>query len=186
MTTHTIKAGAMTLAQMRAVYAHGEPIALDRKAWAGIDAAAATVDAVLAGADTVYGVNTGFGRLASQAIPNDKLAALQRNLVLSHAVGTGPDLPPDVVRLAVALKINSLARGHSGVRRVLVERLIAMLERDLLPCLPAKGSVGASGDLAPLAHMAATLVGIGRARFPGGCFPGIGYRAVPGEDAPFR
>jgi len=167
MTTHTIRAGAMSLAQMRAIYALGNPVALDDEAWAQIDAAAATVDAVLAGTDTVYGVNTGFGRLASETIPNDKLAALQRNLVLSHAVGTGPDLPPDVVRLAVALKINSLGRGHSGVRRVLVERLIAMLERDLLPCLPAKGSVGASGDLAPLAHMAATLVGIGRARLGG-------------------
>jgi len=167
MTTISIRAGAMTLAQMRAVYATADPVALADDAWAGIDAAAATVDAVLAGTDIVYGVNTGFGRLASQAIPNDKLAALQRNLVLSHAVGTGTDLGPGVVRLAIALKINSLGRGNSGVRRVLVERLIAMLERDLLPCLPGKGSVGASGDLAPLAHLAATLVGIGRARLGG-------------------
>ncbi len=167
MTPISIQAGAMTLAQMRAVYATTDPVALDDDAWAGIDAAAATVDGVLAGTDTVYGVNTGFGRLASQAIPNDKLAALQRNLVLSHAVGTGPDLAPGVVRLAIGLKINSLGRGNSGVRRALVERLIAMLELDLLPCLPSKGSVGASGDLAPLAHLAATLIGIGRARLAG-------------------
>jgi len=167
MTTISISPGSMTLAEMRAVYTTTDPIELASDAWDRIDEAAATVGAVLAGEDTVYGVNTGFGRLASEAIPNEKLAALQRNLVLSHAVGTGPDLAPGVVRLALALKINALARGHSGVRRVLVERLIAMLERDLLPCLPAKGSVGASGDLAPLAHLAATLIGIGRARLEG-------------------
>ncbi len=167
MTAISIKPGAMTLSQMRAVHASKDPVSLAPDAWPGIEAAAATVEAVLASDDTVYGVNTGFGRLASTAIPNDKLTALQRNLVLSHAVGTGPDLSPGVVRLAMALKINSLGRGHSGVRRALVERLIAMLEQDLLPCLPAKGSVGASGDLAPLAHLAACLIGIGRARLEG-------------------
>jgi histidine ammonia-lyase len=122
----------------------------------------------LASGGAVYGVNTGFGLLASTRIDEAQLTALQRNLVLSHACGVGPDLPDRVVRLTLMLKIVSLARGHSGVRRDVVERLLALLDRNALPCVPAQGSVGASGDLAPLAHLAAAaFLGAGRMRMDG-------------------
>ena len=132
----------------------------------------------------MYGVNTGFGKLAQTRIPRDKLADLQRNLVVSHACGVGALLPRDVVRLAIALKVNSLARGYSGVRWSVIETLLACLERDVLPAIPGQGSVGASGDLAPLAHLAAALIGVGDAivgerRMPGGrSAPGGGDRAA--------
>ena len=115
----------------------------------------------MARGEPAYGVNTGFGRLAQTHIPNDQLELLQRNLVLSHAVGVGEPLPAPVVRLMLALKIAALARGFSGVRRELVDALVALYNADVLPRVPAKGSVGASGDLAPLAHLSAVLLGIG-------------------------
>src|SRR5579862_2152588 len=108
---------------------------------------------------TVYGVNTGFGLLAGTRIPRDQIRALQKNLVLSHAAGTGPLLPDAVVRLVLLLKIASLVKGYSGVRLETVEALIALLEHEVYPCIPGKGSVGASGDLAPLAHLSAALLG---------------------------
>ena len=115
----------------------------------------------------VYGINTGFGKLAQTRIDDDKLDRLQRNLVLSHAAGTGPSLPARVVKLILALKVNSLARGHSGVRPLVVERLVDLLRADALPVIPAQGSVGASGDLAPLAHMTMALLGEGEIDFRG-------------------
>jgi len=166
-----IHPGTMSLAEMRTLFESDGKISLPHKAWEAVDAAAATVADALAGDRTVYGVNTGFGRLAQQAIPRDQLTQLQRNLVLSHAVGTGPDLDDPTARLVIALKVNSLARGNSGVRRIVVERLMDLLERDVVPCLPSKGSVGASGDLAPLAHLAAVLMGVGRARHGGEVMP---------------
>ncbi len=111
--------------------------------------------------EVVYGVTTGFGRLAEVAISKDDQAELQRNLLLSHAAGTGPHLPPPEVRTMLLLRANALARGHSGVRPLVVERLLEFLNRDLLPAVPEAGSVGASGDLAPLAHMALPLIGAG-------------------------
>ena len=111
---------------------------------------------------TVYGVNTGFGLLAQTRIPDDKLAELQTNLILSHSCGLGEALEPRIVRLILALKVIGLARGHSGVRRIVVDRLLALLEADALPVIPAQGSVGASGDLAPLAHMSAAMLGEGQ------------------------
>ncbi len=134
---------------------------------ARIDTGAATVARLTAGTDPVYGINTGFGKLAQTRIPADRLAELQRNLVRSHSAGVGAPLPDDVVRLVLLLKAASLAHGHSGVRAVLVERLLAMLAADALPVVPAQGSVGASGDLAPLAHLASTLIGEGELRIAG-------------------
>src|SRR5262245_19171289 len=109
----------------------------------------------------VYGVNTGFGRLANTRIEPGRLAELQRNLLLSHAVGVGPEAPPEVVRLMLLLRLNALLLGHSGIREETVDTLAAMLERDVLPVVPEQGSVGASGDLAPLAHLALVLIGEG-------------------------
>ena len=115
----------------------------------------------------VYGINTGFGSLAHTKIAQDKLVELQQNLILSHASGTGPLLDDGVVRLILVLKLNSLIRGFSGIRMKTVEYLLALLEADALPCIPAKGSVGASGDLAPLAHLSMVLLGEGEARIDG-------------------
>jgi len=108
-----------------------------------------------------YGINTGFGRLANTHIPADQLELLQRNLVLSHAVGVGEPMSPPVVRLVMALKLSSLGRGHSGIRRVVMNAMITLFNADVLPVIPVKGSVGASGDLAPLAHLSGVLLGIG-------------------------
>ena len=119
---------------------------------------------MIASGKTVYGVNTGFGLLARTRIDDARLAELQRALVLSHSAGTGPMLDDAVVRLVVALKAASLARGHSGVRWAVIEALVALVNAGVVPCIPAQGSVGASGDLAPLAHLSAVLIGEGEAR----------------------
>ena len=118
---------------------------------------------VLKKGDPVYGVNTGFGRLAKTKIPESKLAELQRNLILSHACGVGEPLSPDIVRLMMLLRAHNLAHGFSGVRPVVVERLLDLIKHDITPVIPSKGSVGASGDLAPLAHLALVLIGEGQA-----------------------
>jgi histidine ammonia-lyase len=140
-------------------------------AWDAVDAAAACVDAIVDSGRTVYGVNTGFGLLAQTRIPGDKLAELQTNLVMSHSCGLGEDLARPVVRLAMATKVIGLARGHSGVRREVIERLLALLALDALPCIPSQGSVGASGDLAPLGHLAAAMLGEGRIDLGGTVVP---------------
>ena len=158
--TITLDPGSVTLAGLRAIW-DGAPVELASSAWAGIDASAAAVDAIVAGGATVYGINTGFGLLASTRIPHDRLAELQRNLILSHSAGLGDPLPRRIVRLMMVLKAIGLARGCSGVRRAIVERLLTLVEADALPVVPRQGSVGASGDLAPLAHMSAALIGEG-------------------------
>ncbi|HEY4772495.1 MAG TPA: histidine ammonia-lyase [Steroidobacteraceae bacterium] len=132
---------------------------------------ARTVAELVARNATVYGVNTGFGLLAGTRIPRDQIRALQKNLVLSHAAGTGALLPDPVVRLILVLKIASLVKGYSGVRLETVQALIALLEHEVYPCIPGKGSVGASGDLAPLAHVAAVLLGVGHVRVKGRIVP---------------
>ena len=152
--------GAATLADWRAIHA-GADVALHDQAWGAIAASAAAVARILAKGDAVYGINTGFGKLASVRIADHNLAALQRNIVLSHAAGTGAPSPIPVVRLMMALKLASLAQGASGVRAETVRLLEAMLARGLVPVVPCQGSVGASGDLAPLAHMTATMLGVG-------------------------
>ncbi len=128
-----------------------------------MDQSVARVKDVLAGGDAVYGINTGFGALASKRIADEDLAALQYNLVRSHAAGVGTPLPAAVVRRIMLLKANSLASGTSGVRAVLVDALLALLEHDVVPVIPERGSVGASGDLSPLAHLALALIGEGEA-----------------------
>lgn len=157
-----ITPGEATLAQLRAVM-EGERLALAEGWRAAVGAGAAAVEAQLATGEPIYGVNTGFGKLASTRIGADRLARLQLNLLRSHAAGTGPMLPAPVVRLVLALKALSLARGASGVRAEVVEALAALLNNDVLPAIPAKGSCGASGDLAPLAHLGLVLVGEGEA-----------------------
>lgn len=150
----------LTLADWRAVY-EGASLTLGPRALARVQAGADAVARILARDAAVYGINTGFGKLASVRIGDDQLATLQRNIVLSHAAGVGEPMPAGVVRLMLALKLASLVQGASGVQVATVRLLEAMLARDLLPVIPAQGSVGASGDLAPLAHMAAAMIGVG-------------------------
>jgi histidine ammonia-lyase len=153
--------GTLTLKQLRALIEAPRPIALDPASHRAIDRSAAVVQAVIDRGETAYGINTGFGALARTHIKDDQLTELQRRLVLSHAAGTGDPLPDSIVRAVLILKINGLARGFSGIRRSVIEALVALLNAEVYPRIPAKGSVGASGDLAPLAHMSATLLGIG-------------------------
>jgi histidine ammonia-lyase len=142
-------------------------VALDPRAVAGIDRAYGVIRQALDSGKPVYGINTGFGALARTHIGDHDLAELQRRLVLSHAVGVGPLLDDETVRLILLLKIVGLARGYSGVRPVVIQRLMELLQAGLYPCIPSKGSVGASGDLAPLAHLSAPLIGEGTVRLNG-------------------
>ncbi|MFT4912287.1 MAG: histidine ammonia-lyase [Brevundimonas sp.] len=167
MTKLTLGTTPLTLARLRAVLDGPCTVDLTPAAWADVDKGAATVAAIVAEGRTVYGINTGFGLLANTSIAPEDLETLQRNLVLSHACGVGPLLGDPVVRLLMVLKIASLSRGASGIRRGTLEALIAMVNADVLPCIPSKGSVGASGDLAPLAHMSCVLIGVGEARHKG-------------------
>ncbi|MCA8867447.1 MAG: histidine ammonia-lyase [Rhodobacteraceae bacterium] len=165
-----LKPGQVDLKQLLAI-CQGQAARIDPDCRAGVETANAVVARAAAGDLPVYGVNTGFGKLASVRIPPGDTKNLQRNLILSHAAGTGPALPDDVVRLVMTLKLISLARGASGVRWELIEMLQAMLDKNLLPLIPSQGSVGASGDLAPLAHMAAAMMGEGEARYQGLTLP---------------
>ncbi|MBH1999418.1 MAG: histidine ammonia-lyase [Sphingomonadaceae bacterium] len=160
MNSITLAPGSVTLAQWRTIY-RGAPARLDVACSPLIAESAAAVARILAKGRPVYGINTGFGKLASVRIGDEDLAALQRNIVLSHAAGTGAPSPISVIRLMMALKLASLAQGASGVRPETVTLLEAMLEMELTPVVPCQGSVGASGDLAPLAHMATTMLGVG-------------------------
>ena len=155
--------GAASLSDWRAIYrgARGARVALDASCRPAIEASAAAVARIIERGDPVYGVNTGFGKLASVRIPAADLETLQRNIVLSHAAGTGEPMPAAIARLMMALKLASLAQGASGVRPATVNLLEAMLAQDVVPVVPAQGSVGASGDLAPLAHMTAAMIGVG-------------------------
>ena len=159
--------GSARLADWRAIY-RGASLALDSSCREKIAASAAAVARIVARGEPVYGINTGFGKLASLRIANADLAVLQSNIVLSHAAGVGEASPPPVIRLMLALKIASLAQGASGISPATLGLLEAMLERGIIPVIPAQGSVGASGDLAPLAHMASVMIGIGEALTPSG------------------
>ncbi|MFQ5773484.1 MAG: histidine ammonia-lyase [Kiloniellaceae bacterium] len=167
----TLVPGSLTLADLRALWREPRPIVLDPACAPRIDAAAETVAKVLREGRTVYGVNTGFGSLARTTIAAERLGELQRRLVLSHCGGVGAPLPERVVRLVLALKANALARGHSGARRAVIDALLALLNAGALPVVPAKGSAGASGDLAPLAHLSAVLLGEGEVELAGARVP---------------
>jgi histidine ammonia-lyase len=156
-----LKPGSLTLDDLQAIHASGLSIAIDKAADAHIAASAAVVRRAAEGDAAVYGVNTGFGKLASTRISRDDLATLQRNLIRSHSVGVGEPMQASIVRLILAMKAASLARGHSGVRPVVIESLVAAYNAGVVPLIPAQGSVGASGDLAPLAHMTLALMGEG-------------------------
>ncbi len=176
----TLTPGAVTLAELETVWRDEVPVRLDPAARAAIEASAARVAAAVAGSAPVYGVNTGFGKLASVKIAEGETARLQRNLILSHCSGVGEATPRAVVRLMMALKLASVGRGASGVRWELVELLQAMLARGVTPVVPLQGSVGASGDLAPLAHMAAVMIGAGEAEHAGRVLPGADAMAAAG------
>ena len=175
----TLRPGEVTLADLRRVLA-GAPVALDPAARPGVEAAAALVAEAAGGAEPVYGVNTGFGKLASVSIAAEDTAALQRNLVRSHAAGVGPALDRATTRLMMALKLASLGRGASGVRWAVIDRIEAMLAAGITPVVPVQGSVGASGDLAPLAHLAAAMLGEGEVLADGGRRPAAEALAAAG------
>jgi histidine ammonia-lyase len=149
----------------------GAAARLDDASMQRVADAAASVDRIVASGETVYGVNTGFGLLANTAIPDERLAELQTNLILSHSAGLGDPLPRHVTRLMIVLKLLGLGRGHSGVRPLVVEALQTLLDRDAMPLIPSQGSVGASGDLAPLAHLIAAVMGYGRIDVAGEVMP---------------
>jgi histidine ammonia-lyase len=163
----TLQPGQLTLPELRAAWTASGMLALAPQAYAAIEASAATVQAIVAKGDPAYGINTGFGLLAKRHIPPAQLEQLQQNLILSHAVGTGELLPDQVVRLILLTKIGSLARGYSGVRPLIVDTLVKLYNAGIMPAIPAQGSVGASGDLAPLAHMTLAMLGVGPVRMRG-------------------
>jgi histidine ammonia-lyase len=154
---------SLTLDHLVSIADGGDIVALSPDAVRGVDASRAIVDRHAQSEDAVYGINTGFGALAETVIPREALGALQLNLLRSHAAGVGEPLPVRAVRATMALRANVLAKGYSGIRRVTIERLIELLNRGVHPVVPSRGSVGASGDLAPLAHLALVLVGEGSA-----------------------
>jgi histidine ammonia-lyase len=156
-----LQPGRLTLEDLKALHAGSFQLELEAAAWPAIEASAAVVQRAAAGDAPVYGVNTGFGKLASTRIGADDLAALQRNLIRSHSVGVGEPMAAPVVRLILALKAASLARAHSGVRPVVIQTLLDVFNAGLVPHIPSQGSVGASGDLAPLSHLTLALLGEG-------------------------
>jgi histidine ammonia-lyase len=172
--TVIIRPGAASLADWRAIW-RGEPMAVDPASQASVAASAAAVERILARGEPVYGINTGFGKLAGVRIKHADLAELQRNIVLSHAAGVGETASVATTRLMMALKLGSLAQGASGVQPRTLALIEAMLARGVTPVVPSQGSVGASGDLAPLAHMAAAMIGVGEAR--------VGDRVAPAAAA---
>jgi histidine ammonia-lyase len=161
--TVIIRPGEASLSDWRAIW-RGEVLAVDPSSRAVVAASAAAVERILARGEPVYGINTGFGKLSGVRIKPADLAELQRNIVLSHAAGVGETASVATTRLMMALKLGSLAQGASGVQPQTIALIEAMLARDVTPVVPSQGSVGASGDLAPLAHMAAAMIGVGEAR----------------------
>jgi histidine ammonia-lyase len=178
-----IRAGELDLATLRRI--HERPVALRVSAHdrGRIAAAGSLVDKIIANGAAAYGINTGFGLLAQTRIATEQLELLQRNLLLSHAAGVGDALPDAIVRLILALKINALARGHSGITMAVIDALLALLEHEVYPVIPAQGSVGASGDLAPLAHLSTVLLGIGQVRVRGAVLPAADGLALAGLKA---
>lgn len=165
--TIELSPGALTLEQLRRIWQDQVVLGLPSSAIQAMDASSAIVQKIIREGNPAYGINTGFGKLAQKRIPDEDLEQLQKNLILSHSVGVGEPVADSVARLIMALKIGSLARGFSGIRSEVVTTLLDILNAGIVPFIPSKGSVGASGDLAPLSHMTLTLIGQGRARFQG-------------------
>jgi len=163
----------LTIADVEAVSRHGAGAALDVHARERMEEAHRVVAGLVAEGAVVYGVTTGFGALASTSIPPADADRLQEHLLMSHATGVGPAFPREVVRAMLLLRANTLALGHSGCRPLLVDRLLAFLDAGIHPVVPEQGSVGASGDLAPLAHLALPLIGRGQAELNGSVVPGL-------------
>jgi len=180
MTPLILIPGETTLDQLASVYWQDAPVSIDPACRPSVDAAAARIAAAAAGNAPVYGVNTGFGKLAALKIEQADTARLQRNLILSHAAGVGEPIRRRHARMMMALKLLSLGRGASGVRWSLIELLQDMLAKGVTPVVPGQGSVGASGDLAPLAHMAAVIIGEGQATFEGEVLSGANALASAG------
>lgn len=162
-----IQPGFLTLAQLRELHSNPTTLTLDPAARPGIRASAYLVHKAAQGGDAVYGVNTGFGKLANQRIAQADLETLQLNLLRSHAVGVGEPMSEPVVRIILLMKAASLARGYSGIRELVIDRLFAFYNLGITPVIPCQGSVGASGDLAPLAHLCLPLIGEGEVLFEG-------------------
>jgi histidine ammonia-lyase len=167
MHTLEIDPGRLTLAQLRSIAEEHVHIKLSAACRKAIDASVVTVQRLVDSGRVIYGINTGFGLLAHTLIPHDELEHLQRSIVLSHAAGVGSFMDESTVRLLMVLKINSLARGFSGIRYEVINALIKLVNAKVYPCIPVKGSVGASGDLAPLAHMSTVLLGEGEVIYDG-------------------
>jgi len=178
--TVTLEPGDVSLRQLQDIYRADTAICIDRACRPAVDASAALIADAATGDAAIYGVNTGFGKLASVKIRPEDTATLQRNLILSHCCGVGEAMPERLVRLMMTLKLLSLCRGASGVRWALVELLEAMLVRGVTPVVPVQGSVGASGDLAPLAHMTAVIIGEGTATYEGRALSGGAALAAAG------
>lgn len=172
--------GNVKLADLARIYWQNLNVSLDPACRAAVEEAHRHITAAAAGTDAIYGVNTGFGKLASVKIAAKDTAALQRNLILSHCCGVGAPISKSHTRLMMILKLMSLGRGASGVRWSIIELLTGMLSAGVTPVVPSKGSVCASGDLAPLAHMAAVLMGFGEAEIGGEVLPGAEALAKAG------
>jgi histidine ammonia-lyase len=163
--------GRLTLADLRALWQAPMQVSLPASAYEPVHAAAAAIARIVEKGDAAYGINTGFGKLAKTRIPDAQLEQLQRNLILSHSVGIGEPMSDATVRLVMLMKAASLARGHSGVRPIVIDTLLALINAGIVPRIPVKGSVGASGDLAPLSHMTLALMGEGEVRLDGQWLP---------------
>jgi len=175
-----ITPGHFSLDQLRLIHQERIDFALDPACQASVAASQRTVASIIASQRTVYGINTGFGKLATVRIDASDLDRRQRNIVLSHAAGTGAPLPTPIVRLMIALKIASLGQGASGIQPKTLDFLETLLATGVIPVVPSQGSVGASGDLAPLAHMAAVMIGVGEVDTPAGRLPAVDGLAVAG------
>ena len=184
MSILVITPGSVSLTDWRAVYRGATPT-LDPSSRPAIEASAAAVARIVEKGEPVYGINTGFGKLASVRIEAADLKTLQRNIVLSHAAGVGEPMPIPVARLMMALKLASLGQGASGVQPATLDRLGLMLKKEIIPVVPVQGSVGASGDLAPLAHMTAAMIGVGEV-FAGGKRMEVGAALAAADLAPLE
>lgn len=178
-----IQPGKLSLAQLREVASAPVTLTLNSSVTTAITASSDQVNKVLASGQVVYGINTGFGLLANTRIKPEELELLQKSIVLSHAAGTGELMNDSTVRLMMTLKINALARGFSGIRLQVIDMLLALVNAEVYPCVPKKGSVGASGDLAPLAHMSMPLIGEGHVRHKGEIISGAEGLNIAGLEA---